>query len=268
MKLKILPLHQMHRIIILCILGLVSVAAHSQSKRHAFDSVFTYLFNNGQFNGNVLVAEKGKIIFEKSYGFADMSSKAELDSHSIFELASVSKQFTAMAILLLEKSGRITLDDSLSKYLPQLPYKGITIEHLLTHTSGLPDYMALFQKYWNKNEIAQNGHVVKLLTEHHPPSISKPGERYEYSNTGYVLLAAIIEIVTHQSFEAFLKNNIFRPLKMQQTRVYNTRRSGEKISNYAYGYVFDEAKGEYVLPDSVEATRLFITSMELLVMVQ
>ena len=95
-----------------------------------------------RFNGNVLVAEKGKVIFQKSYGYADFDTKRLLNDSSVFELASISKQFTATAILLLKDKNKLKLTDSLTQYFPELPYKGITLYHMLTHTSGLPDYEA------------------------------------------------------------------------------------------------------------------------------
>ncbi|MDY3319134.1 serine hydrolase, partial [Riemerella anatipestifer] len=106
------------------------------------DSLFTTLYEKKAFNGNVLIAEKGNIVFEKSYGYADESAKRKLDKNTIFELASVSKQFTAMGIVILQKQGKLNYDDKISKYIPELAFYGdISIRNLLNHTSGLPDYM-------------------------------------------------------------------------------------------------------------------------------
>ena len=109
-----------------------------------------------KFNGNILVAENGEIIFQKSYGYSDFDTKRMLNDTSVFELASVSKQFTATGILLLMDKGKLKLTDSLRQYFPELPYSNITIYHLLTHTSGLPDYMEVVMKNWDKSKVAFN----------------------------------------------------------------------------------------------------------------
>ena len=116
-----------------------------------------------RFNGNVLIAENGKTIFQHSFGMADFDSNRPLNDSSVFELASVSKQFTATAILLLKDKGKLKLTDSLRQYFPELPYSNITIWHMLTHTSGLPDYFWLMIEKWDHNKIAFNNDVIAFL---------------------------------------------------------------------------------------------------------
>jgi CubicO group peptidase (beta-lactamase class C family) len=204
-----------------------------------------------KFNGNVLVAEGGKIIYQKSFGLADFDSNRPLNDSSVFELASVSKQFTAMGILLLEQKGVLSLQDSLRKFFPELPYSGITIHHMLTHISGLPDYMDVMYEKWDRTQIAGNDDIIAVLAQEKPETHFKPGTKWEYSNTAFALLASIIEKVSEQSFKAYMQENIFGLLGMSNTRVYNTRRSGERIENYAFGYVWSDSLNKHVLPDSV-----------------
>lgn len=208
--------------------------------------------NYSIFNGNLLVAKKGKIIYQKSFGFADYYSERLLNDSSVFELASISKQFTAMGILILIERGQMQLTDSLRQYFPELPYKGISINHLLTHTSGLPDYEKTMTEKWDHSKIAFNNDMINFLIIEKLPIHFNPGEKCEYSNTGYALLASIIEKVSGKSYKDFMAENIFRPLKMSHSLVYNMRRSSnEKIPNYAYGFVFSDSLNRYVLPDSL-----------------
>ncbi|HWB27395.1 MAG TPA: serine hydrolase [Chitinophagaceae bacterium] len=205
-----------------------------------------------QFNGNVLVAVNGKPILQKAYGYADYDTKRMLDNNSAFELASVSKQFTAMGILLLKERKQLRLDDTLRKFFPQLPYENITIRQLLTHTSGLPDYMDAMAKKWDHKKIAFNNDMISFLATEKPAIHFKPGEKWEYSNTGYALLSSIIEKVSGMSYHDFLARNIFKPLGMSHTFVYNTRRSSNKIpEDYALGFVHSDSLNAYVLPDKV-----------------
>ena len=123
---------------------LFSVGGVAQDKTLQLDSLFSGLYNKQQFFGNVLIADKGSIIYQKSFGKANHTSNADLNAESVFELASVSKQFTAMGIMLLKKQSKLNYEDSLRKFIPELPYYNITIRQLLNHTSGLPDYMQGF----------------------------------------------------------------------------------------------------------------------------
>jgi len=214
------------------------------------DSLVDSLFKQKIFNGNVLIADKGKIIFEKSYGLADEKTKRKLNSQTIFELASVSKQFTAMGIVLLEKQGKLNYEDKISKYIPELAFYGdISIRNLLNHTGGLPDYIDFFEEKWDKTKIATNQDIVNVFAKYRPKVIFQPGEKYQYSDTGYTLLGSIIEKVSDKTFGQFLSENIFQPLKMKNTFIYRSRFEPKKIENYALGYVTDSL-GYKVLPNS------------------
>ncbi|QAA80728.1 class A beta-lactamase-related serine hydrolase [Aequorivita sp. H23M31] len=242
----------MKKAVIFYVFALIfQISFGQQVPEKQLDSLFSALYNKKMFNGNVLIAEKGNVVFQKSYEIANEETGQKLDENSIFELASVSKQFTAMGIVLLEKQGKLRYDDLISKFIPELnSYGNITIRQLLTHTSGLPDYMELFDEKWDKTKFATNKDIVEELAKYKPSVEFSPGEKFEYSNTGYALLALIIERVSGQSFGEFLKDNIFTPLDMQNTFVYRSRFEPKKIENYAKGYMIDSL-GDKINPDSM-----------------
>jgi CubicO group peptidase (beta-lactamase class C family) len=226
----------------------------------SIDSVVRAAADTARFNGNVLVAVDGKIIYQKSTGFANYDTKELLNDSSVFELASVSKQFTSMGIMMLKERGQINYEDDVRKYIPELSYEGMTIRHFLTHTSGIPDYMEEFSKGWDPDRIAFNDDIIKLLAKNKPAILFKPGEKWEYSNTAYALLATIIERISGKTYGDFLQENIFTPAGMKHTRTYNTRRSKkETIANYAYGFVYSDALEKFILPDSLKELNYVIT---------
>ena len=241
----------MYKSIVLSLTILFSSLSFSQSSKAVrLDSLFTALQKRDAFNGNVLIADNGKVIFQKSYGIANEETKQPLNLETKFELASVSKQFTAMGIVLLEKQGKLKYDDKISKYIPQLDFYGdITIRNLLNHTGGLPDYMELFEEKWDQSKFATNQDIVNEFAKYKPTAAFQPGEKFEYSNTGYALLALIIEKVSKKSFGDFLSASIFKPLKMTNTFVYRSRFQPQKVDNYAFGYVQDSL-GNKVLTNS------------------
>lgn len=223
----------------------------------AIDSFMNGQANHFNFNGNILVAEKGTIIYQQAFGYADYSTKRRLSNQSVFELASVSKQFTAAGILLLKQKGQLQLSDSLRKFFPELPYTNITIQQLLNHTSGLPDYMNAMQAGWDVQKVAFNNDVIAVMAKKKLPVHFQPGEKWEYSNTGYMLLASIIEKVSGMSFNEFMATNIFQPLGMNRTQIYNTRRSKkDTIADYAYGHVYSDFLKRYIVPDSIQQLKM------------
>ena len=201
------------------------------------------------FSGVILVATNGKVKYHKAFGFSNFEKRIPLDTTNIFELASVSKQFTAMVIMMLKEEGKLDYDDSLSTYVPGLPYKGITIRHLLTHTSGLPDYQNVMDQYWDKSRVASNDDNISFLIKYHPSSLFRPGDKYEYSNTGYMLLASIAEKASSKDFIEFCRQRIFTPLQMRSTDI-RTNDEKKRIGNFAPGYIFVEDKQRYIAADS------------------
>lgn len=185
------------------------------------DSLTNVYASSKGFSGNVLVAIDGLNIFEKSLSYADPIKKLPLQTSSIFQLASVSKQFTAAAILMLKSDQMIDLDDDLNKYIPELPYPNVTLRHLLHHMGGLPNYMYLVDKYWDKERCPTNEDVIALMAKYKLAAFFKPGYKYDYSNTGYVMLASVVERVSGMSLNSFLQRRIFGPLGMKNTYVYS-----------------------------------------------
>lgn len=226
--------------------------AVAQTKTEKLDSLFQSAVNDGSFNGNVLIAEKGKVIYQKSFGYSDIKAKEKLTGKSVFELASVSKQFTAMGIVLLQKQGKLSYDDPISKFLPELSmYYDITIKNLLVHTGGLPDYMELMSQEENHDGFATNQTIIDLFVKKKPPVVFKPGEKHEYSNTGYALLASIIEKASGKSYGDYLAENIFKPLKMNDTRVYRRWFKPEKVKDVTKGYIYSDSLKRLVTPDEI-----------------
>lgn len=229
-----------------------SVNSQEYEKSAELDTLYSELYRKGAFNGNVLIAENGNIIFQKSYGLANEETQEKLNANSIFELASVSKQFTAMGIVQLQKEGKISYDDEIKKYIPELQkYKGITIKNLLTHTGGLPDYMQVASKNWDKSKIATNEDVIKLFQDLNPERNFEPNEKWDYSNTGYLILASIIEGVSGKTFGEYLREKIFEPLDMTNTFVHQRRFQPKKIDNYAEGYIYSDKLKRKILPDEL-----------------
>ncbi|SRR6056297_244064 len=192
-----------------------------QDKIKKIDSILKEKEKRYSFNGNVLVSYHGKILYNNSLGYADPRQKTKLTPEHSFQLASISKQFTAVAILILKQQGALNLTDSVIRFLPDFPYKNITVEMLLNHTSGLPNYMWLLEHKWDRQSAPDNQELIKLLAKHDLNLYFKPGSRYNYSNTGYAVLASIIEKTSNKTYEEFLNKKIFEPLGMNHTFVGN-----------------------------------------------
>ncbi len=216
------------------------------------DAVFADLNGADQPGGVLLIIDQDQIVYSRGYGLANLETKTPNTPDSVFYLASLSKQFTAMAIMLLAERQQLRYDDPLLTYVPQFSAWGaeITLRHLLNHISGLPDYIALFTtQVYGENireytreitGITNAAAVQRVLSE---AGLKFPvGQQYQYSNTNYVLLALIVEAVSSQSFADFLRENIFDPLGMQHTFVYDTSRP--EIPNLAQGYLLEEGRFE------------------------
>jgi CubicO group peptidase (beta-lactamase class C family) len=236
--------------VLLSIAFIISFGAFAQSTRvEKLDSIFSALYATGKFSGNVLIAEMDQPVYKKSFGLADESTGQSVDSNSRSLLGSVSKQFTAFAIVLLKQQGKLTYNDSLRHFFPALSFTHITIRQLLTHTSGVPDYIAMMNKLWDKTKYASNKDMIDMLIQYRPEVRFAPGTKYEYSNTGYALLAAIIEKVSGQPYADFMEQQVFGPLGMKRTLIYTRRYRPRHVIDYALGYVYDDSLHNYVLPD-------------------
>jgi CubicO group peptidase (beta-lactamase class C family) len=173
------------------------------------------------FNGALLVAVKGVPIFSKTYGYADFRRHREITENTPFQLASVSKQFTAMAIMMLKEQGKLSYEDTVQRFIPDFPYKGVTIRMLLNHSAGMPNYFWLTEHKWQKESIPTNKQVMALLAREKPSLYFRPGSRFDYSNTNYVVLASIVENASQMEFGKFVEENIFQPLGMNNSFVYS-----------------------------------------------
>ncbi len=197
-------------------------AASAQKLGHQLDSIFTYLQKKRGFNGTVLVTKYDQVVYKGAFGFADFYRKDSLTIETAFQLASVSKQFTAMAVMMLQEQGKLRYDDSVQQYIPGFPYKGITIRALLTHQSGLPNYTYFSDKLWaDRKKPMTNQDVLHLMEAHQPRIFYKPNTRFDYSNTGYCLLASIVEEASGMPFANFLQKRIFGPLEMRHTFTFS-----------------------------------------------
>jgi CubicO group peptidase (beta-lactamase class C family) len=185
--------------------------------------------------GAVCVTYRGRVIHRKGYGFADMERKIPFSPETPCYLASVSKQFTCMAIMILKEQGLISYSDSLPEFFEDIPeqWNGITVHHLMTHTSGLPRFFSLG---WDTENIT-NEKVFERLKDYEELEFA-PGTGYSYCNSGYIFLALIVEKVTGTPFHLFMRDNVFQPLKMQQTLVYD--KSRPVINGCAVGYALEE----------------------------
>lgn len=188
------------------------------------------------FNGSILVAKKGMVVYEQYSGYADpVLKKDSINPHSSFHLASVSKTFTAMAILKLWEQGKLGLNDSLNKYFADFPYPGITIKMLLNHRSGLPNYLHYLESFkWDKKQMVTNQDVLRSLYTLHPPLEFASGKHFAYCNTNYVLLALIIETVSGESYKTFLENQFFKPLRMNDTYVFTPQDMSRSLPSYQW----------------------------------
>ena len=203
------------------------------------DAFFEKKFKATTFNGTVLFAERGRIIFEKSYGFADWKKKDSLTIESTFNLASASKPFTAVAILQLAEQGKINLTDPVEKYIPSFPYTGIDIHQLLSHRSGLSKYDHFCDQpdsIWpDKHKSIHNADVISIMNAIVPQVAYSPNTHHYYSNTNYMLLAQIVEVASGLTFKEYLQTNIFDPCEMTSTVLY-TRDNKDELINPTKGY--------------------------------
>ncbi len=202
----------------------------------------TYLSELANLSGSVLVAHNG-MVFSKGYGQADMEKHVSNTPQTMFRIGSISKQFTAMAILILQERGKLHVQDALCTYIPNCPqdWQPITIKHLLTHTSGIPDYTDApdFLSWWTQPQTPEQI-ISRFKTL---PLDFTPGHQFRYSNSGYLLLGYIIERISGQSFATFLHENIFTPLNMTSSgydsSIIQSGHAKGYYQNYSSADVFD-----------------------------
>jgi CubicO group peptidase (beta-lactamase class C family) len=205
----------------------------AQTIQTKIDDLIVKEFKDENGPGGVfMVAKNGKPIYQKAFGKSNLELDVNLTPEYVFQLGSMTKQFTAIAILMLEEQGKLNTNDSISKYIPDYPMGDkITIHHLLTHTSGVKDYTKM-KSLW---DIAQKEMTPKMLVDFfkNEPIDFLPGEEFEYNNSGYILLGYILEIVTGETYENFIEERIFKKIGMSHSYYGNDK---QIITKRAYGY--------------------------------
>lgn len=215
-----------------------SIATETGLEAVKLDALFQDYNRPGSPGASVMVVSQGAVLFAKGYGLADVESKIPCGTNTNFRLASVTKQFTAMAVLILADTKKLSLDERLTDLFPEFPAYGkeIRVRHLLSHTSGLLDYEDLIPKGTELPVLDRD--VLRLLMRQ-DKTYFPPGAQYRYSNSAYALLALIVEVRSGHTFAGFLRQQIFAPLGMQNTLAYEQCLS--VVSNRAYGYSPDGA---------------------------
>jgi CubicO group peptidase (beta-lactamase class C family) len=200
---------------------------HASEKAYQLDTLFKNKVTAG-FNGCVLVAQRGQVIYKQAFGFKDLKTNDSLHLNAAFQLASVSKTLTAAAILLLVDQGKLKLTDSIQQFFPQFPYHHITVKLLLSHRSGLSNYVYFCESYCKKTnrykgELFNNNALLDIMIHSAPAPYAAPNKKFEYCNTNYALLASIVEKVSGMKFADFMKQNIFQPLGMNDTWIHDSK---------------------------------------------
>jgi CubicO group peptidase (beta-lactamase class C family) len=188
------------------------------------------------FSGQVLVGYKGVVIYERYFGFANKATNELINAATPSQLASTSKPITAIAVAILKERGLLNFDDSVQTYIPNFPYKDITLRHLLTHRSGLPEYfgLAMGAKNYTTDTLMSNDSLVQLLITKHPKAVRQPNTKFKYCNTNYALLSYIVSVVSQQPFAQFVQTNIFNALGMANSYIFN--HTNNHAINYCKSY--------------------------------
>jgi CubicO group peptidase (beta-lactamase class C family) len=235
-------------------------AAEKESYRQAIEPLYQSLLLKTGFSGGILIAKNGEIIFEDYQGIYNRSTRQSIDSQTNFHLASISKTFTATAILRLYEQGKLNLNDPVETYLPGFPYAGITLITLLNHRSGLPKYEYFMNEtfarvvrvknkkgkwvtkktyYKDPNRfkgLATNRDVLDYMIRYKTKVVYPPNQRYQYCNTNYAMLAMVIEKITGQRYPDYLKDSLFTPLGMKNSYVFSLRDTGSYVPSYTYNW--------------------------------
>ena len=242
-----------------CCFGLFSaLSAVAQDHSLEIDRIFSAVRANNAPGAAVMVIREGRIAFQRSYGVTDLRTLHPIDAQTNFRLASVSKQFTAMSIMLLVHDGKLHYDDRLPDVLPGFPAYGmaITIRNLLNHTSGLLDYEDLMAKQYGNTPDDQIPQIhdpgVLALLEKVNTTKFPPGTKWEYSNSGYCVLAMIVEKASGEAFGKFLHDRIFAPLQMDHSLAYENGKN--EVPNRAYGHSFMDGAWKQTDQSSTSAT--------------
>jgi CubicO group peptidase (beta-lactamase class C family) len=223
----------------------VPVIASLSEKLQAVDNYLADMQAQGDFNGAILIAKQGEPLLINTHGFTDVTKSSALTNDSSFRLASVSKQFTALAVMILQERGLLNFSDLVSHHIHELDYNNITIENLLHHTSGIQDYTFFPKSYVTEQSASFMTMPVffNIVAKHPLNQEFIPQSQWSYSNTGYILLAEIVERVSGQRFEDFMHDEIFAPLGMTNSDVWNllSDTQSERLPNRTQGTIGTQA---------------------------
>ena len=230
----------------LCLfIGIVfSTMLHAQSIDQLIkklDKSIDSLYALHEFNGNILLVKNGVMLYEKSIGFTDSTTKHTLTISSEFNLASISKTFTSSLVLMYVQEGKLKIDDQVHTYLPEFPYKDITIRHLLNHTHGMIEYFDWINDTLKIKDTIGNDQLLVLLSKYKPALNSVPGEKFNYCNTGYAVLSEVLETISGMPYATLLKSKITKPLKLENTYV-QTVKMPNSPKNRVYGMKFKDGR--------------------------
>ncbi len=212
---------------------------HANRKHYLLDSLFNYRAKRLGFNGNVLIAQKGVVLYDNNFGFENYGKKIKLTDNSKFQLASISKTFTAVAVLHLIEIGKLSLEDSIQEYYPKFPIHNITLKMLLSHRSGLPDYRFAYEDSASLGFKKVNNQDLMRWMENQPPPLQfKPGRKFTYCNTNFAVLAAIVEKTTGMKFDDYMEQFILTPIGMNNT-YFITSDDKKLCDNKTCGYNYN-----------------------------
>ncbi len=220
-------------------------AAELEHYKKISEDFYQQSFGRSRFNGSFLVAKNGQIIYEQYSGFRDPRIKRDsITPSTSFHLASVSKPFTAMAVLKLWEEGKLNIDSPAANYLQGFPLKDVTVRNLLNHRSGIPNYVHYMEQLgWDRKRQITNKDVLDFIIQNSSKiQIGRPDRNFSYSNTNYALLALIIEQTSGLAFPEYMRLNIFEPLRMDDSYIFTPSEQGRSLSSYFYSgreYAFD-----------------------------
>lgn len=219
----------------------ISILLGQEVNIQYIDSVFQKAYNEGKFSGHVVITQENNIVYDTFFGKADYEKQLPFDKNSIFQAASISKQFTVAAILILEQQGKLQLEDNVKKHLPEFPYSEVKIIHLLNHTSGMPDFQKTMIKDLDLSKTNGNQELLQLLKSGKYPQQWQAGSKWDYSDIAYCTAALIIERVGQTPFKTFMQQYIFNPAGMKNTTAeYYTDARLIKNKTICKGYEFDD----------------------------
>jgi len=250
-------------ILILYLCSLTQIQA--QSWQSEMDSILRIAEGQQMFDGQILIAEKGKILFDQAYG--NMADGTPVTGHTPLSIQSVTKAFTALSILILQDRGLLHIDDKLTDHLTDLPYNEVTLRNLLNMTSGLPRFLPTVIYYGDTTKTWNNTDVITLVSQYKPES-GVPGASFGYNNDNYMLLASIIEEVSGESYAEFVQNNIFNPLQMLHSYVSESwqektdpDRSSDYYAVYGDGNIYSTAEDLFRFEQSLYTDKLLSSDL-------